>query len=140
MDRSFPRKLAILLVVLPLWASLVGLGGNRAASSITDPSEQHEAVLTDADGTAVSVSGLTAAGEVSLVGRMGRGELRVRFANISGIELTDDPGDFASAKVALSDGSSVTLLVRDSLTFYGQTGNGLFQIRARDLKSVSIGH
>ena len=32
----------------------------------------------------------------------------------------------------------MTLLLRSSTTFYGQTPSGAYQIRARDLKSLDI--
>ncbi len=137
--RTVISKAALFLLALPLWATLTGLGGDQGVGSVTNPSEQHSAVLIDADGASMQVDGVNISGEVALVGRMGRGDLRVPFANISTIEISNDPGDFASAKVTLVDGKDVTLLVRDSMSFYGTTDAGLFQIRVRDLARISIG-
>jgi hypothetical protein len=40
--------------------------------------------------------------------------------------------------VHLKSGESVTLRVRSSLMIYGQTNVGLYQIRARDLQSITF--
>ena len=140
LSRKALARTALLLLALPLWALLTGLGGGKGLGSVTSPSEEHRAVLTDADGASMQVEAVNIAGEVALVGRLGRGDLRIPFATIASIEITDEPGDFASARVTLSDGKDVTVLVRDSLSFYGTTAAGLFQIRARDLLRISIEH
>ena len=137
--RSIGRASSALAAVL-LWAGLVGLGGNQGGGEVTDPEEVYAAVFVDIDGTTIEVSGINVSGEVSLVGQIGRGNLRVRLANIGAIDFTDNPGDFSTAVITLTDGKSVDLLVRDSLAFYGQTGSGLYQIRTRDLQSVRIQH
>ena len=133
-------RVATGLMALPLWMILVGLGGDSGVESVTNPAEQHSAILTDADGASMNVSGMNVSGAVVLVGRLGRGDLSVPFATISSIDITDDPGDFVAAKVTLTDGKAVTLLIRDSMSFYGTTNAGLFQIRARDLARISIEH
>ena len=46
--------------------------------------------------------------------------------------------DPVRAQVQLREGEPVTLTVRSSTTFYGQTPGGAYQIRARDLKAVDF--
>ena len=134
------RKSAVMALLVALLPLAVGFGANRGANSVTSPAEDYRAVLVDADGGEVPVAGLNVAGEVSMTGRLGRGDLKIRLANISTVSFENQPGDFTTATVDLVDGKSVKLTIRDSMTFYGRTDTGLFQIRSRDLLSVRLDH
>ena len=84
---------------------------------------------------------MTAGGDTTLDGDLGRGRLRVPFDNIARITFQPLEGerDRVRAQVQLREGEPVTLTVRSSTTFYGQTPGGAYQIRARDLKAVDFG-
>jgi hypothetical protein len=114
------------------------LGGGGRDEGL--PARDFRAVLTDADGTRVEVSRVTAGGDTSLEGDLGRGRLRIPFENVARIRL--EPGgqdrDRLRAEVTLREGRPVTLAVRSSTTFYGQTPSGAYQIRARDLRTVEF--
>jgi len=99
----------------------------------------YRVTLTDRDGTRVECSRFTAGGSLQLEGNMGRGYLRIPFANIDRVEFTGENRDHSQAMVRLKGGDTVTLSVRNSLTFYGHTSLGVYQIRARDLKQIDFG-
>ena len=98
------------------------------------------ATCTDTDGTRMGATRVVAGGETSLDGELGRGHLRVPFDNIVRITFqpVDGERDRVRAQVQLREGEPVTLTVRSSTTFYGQTPGGAYQIRARDLRAVDF--
>jgi|SRR5579862_5708008 len=133
------RKLSILglgplVIAMPL---LLGLG-STGGRDVIHPAVDFHATLVDRDGTTVPVSRLNIGGDVQLEGDMGRGSLRIAFDNITRIELSTTSHDYCTATVALKNGDTVNLRVRSSLMIYGQTANGIYQIRARDLQSIQF--
>jgi len=134
--RTFPviRLFSILVCLSPL---LLGMGTSGGRDMIHPVADFH-ATLTDADGTKVQVNRLNIGGDVQLEGDMGRGTLRIAFDNIKSIDFAPESHDYSRATVHLKSGESVTLRVRNSLMIYGQTNVGLYQIRARDLQSVTF--
>jgi len=114
-----------------------GLGGNRDSGL---PAHDFRAVLTDVDGTRMEVGRLTAGGDTSLEGEIGRGQLRVPFDNVTSVafERLDGERERVRAKITLREREPVVLTVRGSTTFYGQTPGGAYQIRARDLRSIEL--
>ena len=88
----------------------------------------------------MEVDRLTAGGDTSLEGEIGRGRLRVPFDNVSNIAFEPLAGERerVRAKIALREREPVVLTVRGSTTFYGQTPGGAYQIRARDLRSIEL--
>jgi hypothetical protein len=114
-----------------------GFGGGRDAGL---PARDFRATLTDLDGTRMEVQRVTAGGDTSLEGDLGRGRLRVPFENIASIrfEPVGTERDQIRAQIALRQGDPVTVTVRGSTTFYGQTPGGAYQIRARDLRSIDF--
>ena len=130
------RLLALAVLSLGL-LGMGGLGGNRDSGL---PAHDFKAVLTDVDGTRMEVDRLTAGGDTSLEGEIGRGRLRVPFDNVSGISFEPLAGERerVRAKIALREREPVVLTVRGSTTFYGQTPGGAYQIRARDLRSIEL--
>ena len=130
------RVLALAILSLGL-LGMGGMGGNRDSGL---PAHDFKAVLTDVDGTRMEVDRLTAGGDTSLEGEIGRGRLRVPFDNVSGISFEPLAGERerVRAKIALREREPVVLTVRGSTTFYGQTPGGAYQIRARDLRSIEL--
>lgn len=134
--RSF-QTIALPLLVLGAAPMLLGLG-TSGGRDVIHPAMDFRGTITDRGGTRVDVSRLNIAGDVQLEGDMGRGSLRIPFDNIVSIDLQPDTHDYSSATVHLKNGESVTLRVRNSLTIYGQTNVGVYQIRARDLQSIQF--
>ena len=130
-----------LLLTLPVLAlGIMGMGGLGGGRETGLPAREFRATFIDADGTRVEATRVTAGGDTNLEGEIGRGRLRVPFDNIGRIRLepAGEDRDRIKAEVVLREGEPVTLLVRSSTTFYGQTPSGAYQIRARDLKSIDF--
>lgn len=128
-----------------LWApAALALGclgmGTLGGRDLTAPQVNFTAVFVDRDGTEVRCDRVSAAGQVHLNGLMGRGSLRIPFENIGRVSFAGGGGDTETATVELRNGAPVDLTVRGSLSFYGHTDVGLYQIRARELRSVQFVH
>jgi hypothetical protein len=136
-DARRPALRVIVVTVLSL--GLMGMGGFGGGRETGLPARDFHATFVDLDGRQVEVNRVTAGGDVSLEGDLGRGRLRVPFDNITSIRLEPlKERDRMRAEVTLREGEPVTLTVRSSTTFYGQTPGGAYQIRARDLRSVDF--
>lgn len=135
------RRVGLAIVLGVAGLGLMGMGGLGGGRDTGTPAHDFRATFTDVDGTRVDANRVTAGGDTSLEGDIGRGHLRVPFDNVS--RVTFAPGgedrDKLRATVQLRQGEPVTMTVRSSTTFYGQTPSGAYQIRARDLKSVDFG-
>ncbi len=120
--------------------ALLGMGGLGGGRDTGTPARDFRATLVDLDGNRIEVSRVTVGGDTNLEGELGRGRLRVPFDNISRIHFqpAGSDRDRVRAEVALHEGEPVTLALRSSTTFYGQTPSGAYQIRARDLRSVEF--
>jgi hypothetical protein len=139
--RELGRRAARFTAAAVLGLGVLGMGalggGGRDAGL---PAKDFKATLTDLDGTRIDVTHATVGGDTSVEGDLGRGHLRVPFDGITHIRLepTKEDRDRVKAEIALREGQPVTLTLRSSTTFYGQTPSGAFQIRARDLRSVDF--
>jgi len=112
--------------------------GSSGGRDVIQPAMDFHATVVDRDGTRVEVNRLNIGGDVHLEGDMGRGSLRIAFDNIQSVEFAAESHDYSRATIHLKSGESVSLRVRNSLMVYGQTTVGLYQIRARDLQSITF--
>jgi hypothetical protein len=130
-----PQRISLLLIAsAPL---LLGLG-STGGRDVIHPAVDFQATLVDKDGVSVEVNRLNVSGDTQLEGDMGRGSLRIAFDNIAGVDFSADSHDYSQATVHLKNGESVNIRVRNSLMFYGQTNVGIYQIRARNLRSITF--
>jgi hypothetical protein len=137
MHRKKLGLIGLFSVLVGVTPALLGLG-TTGGKDVIQPAMDFRATLVDKDGTTVDVRRLNIGGDVQLEGDMGRGTLRIAFENIKSVDFTTDSHDYSRATIHLKSGDTVTLRVRSSLTIYGQTNVGLYQIRARDLRSITF--
>ena len=137
--RESVRRVALAAILGALAVGLLGMGGFGGREPEA-PSRDFHATFVDVDGAHMDVDRVTAGGDASLEGELGRGRLRVPFENIARVHFrpSDAERDRVRAEVQLREGEPVTLSVRSSTTFYGRVPGGAYQIRARDLQSVEF--
>jgi len=139
--RDLARSVA-LAAVLAASPALLGMGGFGGGRESEAPARDYRATFTDIDGTRIDAGRVTAGGDTTLDGDLGRGRLRVPFDNIARISFrpSGTERDRVLAEVQLREGEPLTLTLRSSTTFYGRVPSGAYQIRARDLRSVEFAH
>ena len=138
MRRQSLRVFALLVLCVGVAPLLLGMG-MTGGSDVNNPARDFQATLVDKDGTKVELSRVSIGGDVQFEGDMGRGMLRISFDNIKGVDFTAESHDYCRAAVHLKSGESVSLRVRSSLLILGRTNVGVYQIRARDLQSMTFG-
>lgn len=134
------RKRGRSIAVAGLAVASVALLGMGAAGK-QEARSTAKAVFVDQNGTRVEAEQVTASGATEIPGALGRGTLRIPFDNVASVsfEAGEERGD-RTATIRLRNGESVSMHVRGSLSFYGQTPVGAYQVRARDLKAVEFAH
>ena len=140
--RDLTRSVALVAVIAAASPALLGMGGFGGGRESEAPARDYRATFTDIDGTRIEAGRVTAGGDTTLDGDLGRGRLRVPFDNIARISFkpSGTERDRVLAEVQLREGEPLTLTLRSSTTFYGHVPSGAYQIRARDLRSVEFAH
>jgi len=123
--------------MLATWPALLGMG-TTGGRDVMKPRVDFHATLVDKGGTRIEVSRVNVGGQIELAGKLGRGDLRIPFENIAYVEFRNESRRATVATIHLKEGEAVKLSVRGSLTFYGQTPMGMYQVRARDLQRLDF--
>ena len=140
--RNLTRSVALAATIAAISPALVGMGSFGGGREPEVPTRDYRATFTDVDGTRIDASRVTAGGDTTLDGDLGRGRLRVPFDNIARITFkpATSERDRVLAEVQLREGEPLALSLRSSTVFYGRVPSGVYQIRARDLRAVEFAH
>jgi len=130
---------AVILMVF-VAALLMGMGGLGGAPEGTVPEtdENITARVLDRSGVTTELTRFSMDGKVFLTGQRGNGEITVFFKNIRTLDFDQVAGEHIPAKLQLLSGKALDLEVKKRAVFYGSTGYGAFQIRARDVKRIEF--
>jgi hypothetical protein len=138
--RELARPAAWTAICTVLAIGVMGMGGFGGGRESGPPAREFRATVTDVDGQKMHLTGVTAGGDTSLDGELGRGHLRIPFDNITRITFqpAKEQRDRVRAEVQLREGEPIVLGLRSSTTFSGRVPGGAYQVRARDLQSVEF--
>jgi hypothetical protein len=130
---------AIILIVL-VAALLMGMGGlgGEPEGTVPETDENIQARVLDRSGVMTELTRFSMDGKVFLTGQRGSGEITVFFKNILELDFNKVVGEHIPAKLQLQSGEVLDLEVKKRAVFYGDTGYGAFQIRARDVKKIEF--
>ena len=127
----------LLLVVAIFSLGMGGLGG-FPEGTIPETDVNIHAQVKDRDGVNTSLEKFSMAGKTSLDAWRGQGKLTIPFDNIDMVTFGELNADTVKVDVKLKSGETMTLRVRSRAQFYGSTGFGAFQIKAKDLAMIDF--
>jgi hypothetical protein len=134
--KRFAVSMAILCSAL-LLTGMGGLGGGPEGT-VPETSENIQARVYDRSGAVAELSQFSMDGQVFLTGKLGDGDVTVFFKDLRQIDFTQVTGEYIPAKLQLDSGKALDLKIRKRAVFYGSTGFGAYQIRARDIKRIEF--
>ncbi|WP_027714713.1 hypothetical protein [Desulfuromonas sp. TF] len=134
--KRFAVSMTILFTAL-LLTGMGGLGGGPEGT-VPETKENIKARVFDRSGAVAELSQFSMDGNVFLMGKFGDGEVTVFFKDLRGVDFNQVTGEYIPAKLQLDSGDALDLKIRKRAVFYGSTGFGAYQIRARDIKRIEF--
>lgn len=134
------RNIMTAALVLLTATMLMGMGslGGAPEGEVPKTDENLKVQLTDRSGTRIELSKFSMNGKVFIEGKRGAGELSVFFRNLKEIGFGPVSGDTVPADLLLKSGRRVQLAIPTNAVFYGDTGDGAYQISVRDISRILI--
>jgi len=136
MMKWFAASMAILFTAL-LLTGMGGLGG-EPDGKVPETTENVNARVFDRSGAVADLSRFSMDGNIFLMGKLGDGDISVFFKDLRAIDFDQVTGEYIPAKLQLDSGKALDLKIRKRAVFYGSTGFGAYQIRARDIKRIEF--
>lgn len=130
--------LSVLIIVSALVMMGMGNLGGFPEGTVPETEVNFKVDLTDRSKTRTPLEQFSMEGKTSLEGWHGQGKLSIPFQNINQVVFGKLQGDTMMAEIIFRSGDSVTIKILSRAQFYGSTGYGAFQIRARDIVSIEF--
>ena len=128
--------LLLIMIALPCMG-MGGLGGSPEGT-VPETDVRISADLKDRDGISTSLNQFSMNGNTFLETLRGQGQLTIPFQHIDTVTFTEVRDEELKVDVKLKSGNVMTLAVVSDAEFYGSTGYGAFQIKAKDVYSIDF--
>ena len=130
----------ILLLLMLIALPCMGMGGLSGSPEGTVPETdvRIQADLKDRDGISTSLNQFSMNGKTFLDTLRGQGQLTIPFQHIDTVTFTEVRDEELKVDVKLKSGNVMTLAIVSDAKFYGSTGYGAFQIKAKDVYSIDF--
>ena len=117
--------------------SMAGLGGgDEDGIEVPSANEIWKASVVDSTLTETTLDEFSWEGFVHVQGKLGAGEVSIRFDDIARIDFEPTEKTRSLALVQLKDGSVKKLSIDGRATLYGKTGFGAYKILLKDVKRI----
>lgn len=132
------RAIIFLVVVMLCLTGMGNLGGGPEGT-VPKVDENIRVKVTDRDGVTIELSEFSQEGKLALDGTLGSAQMTILFKNMASADFSPvENKEEMTVSIKLKDGANVSIKIRKRLIFYGSTGYGAYQIKARDLKRIEI--
>ncbi len=135
MKRGF--ILLLLMVIAVPCMGMDGLGGHPEGT-VPETDVRIHASLKDRDGLTTSLNQFSMNGKTFLDTLRGQGQLTIPFQQIDTVTFTEIRDEELKVDVQLKSGTVMTLAIVADAEFFGSTGYGAFQIKAKDVYSIDF--
>jgi len=126
----------LMLIALPCMG-MGGLGGSPEGT-VPETDVRIQADLKDRDGISTSLNQFSMNGKTFLDTLRGQGQLTIPFQQIDTVTFSEVRDEELKVDVKLKSGNVMTLAIVSDAEFYGSTGYGAFQIKAKDVYSIDF--
>lgn len=130
--------ISLLIVLVSLFCMGMGGLGGQPEGTVPETEVRIQAEIQDRTGTKTNLNQFSMDGKTFLDAWRGQGKLTIPFQHIDTIAFGELKGDEVTVDAKLKSGAVMTLTVRSRSQFYGSTGFGAFQIKARDVSSIDF--
>lgn len=128
--------LLLMLIALPCMG-MGGLGGSPDGT-VPETDVPIRADLKDRDGISTSLNQFSMNGKTFLDTLRGQGQLTIPFQHIDTVTFSEVRDEELKVDVKLKSGNVMTLAIVSDAEFYGSTGYGAFQIKAKNVYSIDF--
>jgi len=128
--------LLLMMIALPCMG-MGGLGGSPEGT-VPETDVPIRADLKDRDGISTSLNQFSMNGNTFLDTLRGQGQLTIPFQQIDTVTFSEVRDEELKVDVKLKSGNVMTLAIVSDAEFYGSTGYGAFQIKAKDVYSIDF--
>ena len=128
--------LLLMLITLPCMG-MGGLGGSPEGT-VPETDVPIRADLKDRDGISTSLNQFSMNGKTFLDTLRGQGQLTIPFQQIDTVTFSEVRDEELKVDVKLKSGNVMTLAIVSDAEFYGSTGYGAFQIKAKNVYSIDF--
>mgnify|MGYP007102130808 CR=1 FL=1 len=130
----------ILLLLMMIALPCLGMGGLGGSPEGTVPETDvpFQADLKDRDGISTSLDQFSMNGKTFLDTLRGQGQLTIPFQQIDTVTFSEVRDEELKVDVKLKSGNVMTLAIVSDAEFYGSTGYGAFQIKAKNVYSIDF--
>lgn len=134
------KRFAIFMAIVITALLLTGMGGlgGGPEGTIPETRENIKARVFDRSGVVTELTRFSMDGQVFIMGKLGDGDISVFFKDLREVDFDRITGEYIPAKLHLDSGKALDLTIRKRAVFYGDTGFGAYQIRARDIKRIEF--
>ena len=129
--------LTFIVTVALLCMGMGGLGGHPEGA-VPKTDARIQADLKDIDGITTNLNQFSMNGKTFLDALRGQGQLTIPFEQIDIITFSEVREKELKVDVKLKSGNVLTLAILADAKFYGSTGYGAFQIKAKDVFSIDF--
>ena len=130
-------KFLLLIIVALFCMGMGGLGG-QPEGTVPETDIRIQAEIKDRDGISTTLNQFSMDGETFLDALRGQGRLTVPFQHIDTVTFTEIRDEELKVDVKFKSGNVMTLAILSDAQFYGSTGFGAFQIKAKDVYSIDF--
>jgi len=129
--------LAFVTLVAMLCMGMGGLGG-QPEGTVPKTDVRIQADIKDRDGISTNLNQFSMNGNTFLDALRGQGQLTIPFQHIDTITFKEVREEELKVDVKLKSGNVMTLAILSDAQFYGSTGYGAFQIKAKNVYSIDF--
>ena len=127
-----------LLAMVALFCMGMGGLGGQPEGTVPETDVRIQADIKDRDGISTNLNQFSMNGNTFLDALRGQGQLTIPFQHIDSITFSEVREEELKVDVKLKSGNVMTLAILSDAQFYGSTGYGAFQIKAKNVYSIDF--